>query len=328
MPATPGAHSYQISDTAVVRDAAAPISFDPHVTSVTVTGGDSPTAGDTFRVTPSTTTAFNVNGGLPNPPALPGDTLIVPQGGTLTQTIDRTTGASGNWQFAGDKPINFAGIEPAAAAATITSGNQTTFTTGVPGTFTIVSDGYPPPTFSETSQLQTFGSDARSRDGRAGRHAGRRLCQAQYQITITAHNGQGPDVTQDFTLLVAAPAPTARPDTFVLSGSASSSGAGTKGVLANDLSNDGQQQALAASLVRSARSWHADVACRRFVQLRTQCQLSRHRSLQLSGQRRCDGRQYGDGYAAFLHRQPGRQAVSSGAFGTRPRMAACSIGPG
>ncbi len=243
------AHNYLINGTSVSRDAAPLVAFDSDVTAVTVTGGDSPTAGDTFHVTPSAAVTFNINGGLPNPPALPGDTLVVPPGGTLTQTIDRATGASGKWQFAGDKPINFSGIEPAATAADITSGNSTTFTAGVPGTFTIAANGYPPPTFSETGGLPA----GITLNGATGVLAGTPAIGSAgtYQITITAHNGQGPDTTQLFTLLVVAPAPTAKPDTFVLSAGGTSAGSGVTGILSNDVSNDGQHQALTATLVSS-----------------------------------------------------------------------------
>jgi len=65
---------------------------------------------DTFNVTPSSYTTFTIHGNLPAPPVSPGDTLVVPAGGVLTDT-NGPSGYSGTWTFGGDEPINFDGIE-------------------------------------------------------------------------------------------------------------------------------------------------------------------------------------------------------------------------
>ena len=83
-----------------------------NLAAVTAAGGN---LSDTFNVTPSATTTFNVNGGLPNPPASPGDTLnITLKNATtpnLTGTFSRTSGYSGGWTFGNRKAVNFSGVE-------------------------------------------------------------------------------------------------------------------------------------------------------------------------------------------------------------------------
>jgi hypothetical protein len=103
---------------------------------------------DTFNVTPSTSTTFSVDGNLPGPPTLPGDTLnvSVPPGSSPVLTSAATpTGLTGNYAFGagGFRPVNFTRIEtlnPAVDLSITTDDNDTT-EGEVPGTavtYTIV----------------------------------------------------------------------------------------------------------------------------------------------------------------------------------------------
>ena len=104
------AHTYTLSDTSVKRDSTT-ITIS-NLAGVTAAGGN---LSDAFNVTPSATTAFTVNGGLPNPPASPGDMLNVNLTGVtnpiLIKTFSRATGYSGSWAFANRQEVNFTGIE-------------------------------------------------------------------------------------------------------------------------------------------------------------------------------------------------------------------------
>ena len=102
-----------VSGSSFVSDTNQAISLSG-ITNFIVTGGS---GSDTFNVTPSTTTTFTIHGNLPTPPASPGDTLIVPSGGTLTDEMDTSSGYSGIWTFGGgDKLIAFDGIETLSPA--------------------------------------------------------------------------------------------------------------------------------------------------------------------------------------------------------------------
>ncbi len=95
-----------VSDTSFVSDTNQAISLSSILFFI-VSGGS---GSDTFHVTPSSSTTFTVHGNGPTPPASPGDTLIVPSGGALTDT-NNSTGYSGSWMFTGDAAVNFDGIE-------------------------------------------------------------------------------------------------------------------------------------------------------------------------------------------------------------------------
>ncbi len=80
----------------------------------TVSGGP---GADTFNIAPNATftTPLTVNGGLPTPPANPGDALNINFAGVttplLTQTFSAKTGFSGSWTFGNAAAVNFTGIE-------------------------------------------------------------------------------------------------------------------------------------------------------------------------------------------------------------------------
>lgn len=72
---------------------------------------------DTFNVTPATTTAISINGGLPTPPALPGDTLNVNSAGLTSPALSYSTTADGDrgkFTFGNAAPVNFQAIETLA----------------------------------------------------------------------------------------------------------------------------------------------------------------------------------------------------------------------
>ena len=126
-------------------------------------------------------------------------------------TLDSTTGIlSGTPSQSGSFPITIAaanGVIPAATQpftltvddpAAITSIDHVTVTQGSAGTFTVTASGYPAPTFSETGPLPT----GVALDATTGVLAGAAGEPGSFPITITAHNGIGPDATQPFTLTV------------------------------------------------------------------------------------------------------------------------------
>jgi hypothetical protein len=115
-------------------------------------GGDN---SDTFTVMPSATTAYDINGGLPNPPASPGDALIVDASGTTNPAFSSTstpTGLQGSFTFGNRQPVNFQKIEslPAGGAThfaviappTVPPDSPFTFTVTALDAFNTIATGY------------------------------------------------------------------------------------------------------------------------------------------------------------------------------------------
>jgi uncharacterized repeat protein (TIGR01451 family) len=104
--------------------AAGPLDAITAPPAVNLNGG---TGSDTFDVTPSTASTFNVDGNLPDPPALPGDTLnaVTPAGSIpILGSTATPTGFTGSYSFlaGGFQPINFMRVEtlnPSAVSLTI-----------------------------------------------------------------------------------------------------------------------------------------------------------------------------------------------------------------
>jgi hypothetical protein len=98
-----------------------------NVALLTVRGGP---GADTFQVTPSGTTRFALDGGAPDPPAAPGDTLSMSLTGTAGATLAATltpTGYQGTWTFGNRQPVDFSRMEtliPNNSTTTITSNNN------------------------------------------------------------------------------------------------------------------------------------------------------------------------------------------------------------
>jgi large repetitive protein len=126
--------------------------------------------------------------------------------GVLSGTPLAGTGGSYSLQFT---PMNSAGAGTAQPftlivlqAPAITSANAATFTVGTAGSFNVTATGFPAPTFTESGALpagvtfnDTTGLLSGTPDaGTAG----------TYTLTLTAMNGVDTDVTQTFTLTVAA----------------------------------------------------------------------------------------------------------------------------
>jgi len=94
---------------------------------------------------------------------------------------------------------------PPSPAPAIKSANSSgfAFMMGAAGSFTVVASGTPAPTLTETGTLPnglTFSAATGTISGTPTGPAG------SYTITITAHNGAGPDAAQTFTLTINQPA--------------------------------------------------------------------------------------------------------------------------
>jgi len=108
--------------------------------------------------------------------------LVVFGGQTLTQMLDDT------WTYG-----------PPPAAPAITSASTATFTTGSAGSFTVARTGYPLPVITEIGDLPSglSLSPAGVLSGTPASGSGK-----AYDLVITASNGVGVPVTQDFVLIV------------------------------------------------------------------------------------------------------------------------------
>jgi autotransporter-associated beta strand protein len=100
----------------------------------------------------------------------------------------------------------------------ITSGSSTTFTVGTPGSFSVVTTGFPAPALTESGSLPggvTFVDNGNGTASLAGNPNA--VSGGVYNFTITAHNGVGSDATQNFSLTVneAASFSSANSTTFV-----------------------------------------------------------------------------------------------------------------
>jgi uncharacterized repeat protein (TIGR01451 family) len=128
-----------ITPTSFRRDADQAVTYSG-VASLNVFGGG---GSDTFDVTPSSTTAFAINGGPPDPPALPGDTLNVALAGTNNPVLTAAatpTGYQGSWTFGNRQPVTFQRIESVGNTAdlALTQSAPATSPEGSNLTFTIV----------------------------------------------------------------------------------------------------------------------------------------------------------------------------------------------
>jgi hypothetical protein len=85
-------------------------------------------------------------------------------------------------------------------APAITSANSATFTVGTAGSFSLSATGFPAPTFGETGSLPaglTFNSSTGVLSGTPSAGAG-----GSYSVTLTASNGVGQQVSQNFTITI------------------------------------------------------------------------------------------------------------------------------
>jgi hypothetical protein len=151
---------------------------------LTATGTPAPTFSETGALPPGLTlnSATGVLSGTPASGAA----------GSYSITITAQNGVAPN---ASQNFVLAVGQAPA-----ITSSNGTTFSVGTAGSFTVAATGFPAPTVTEAGALPSgvsFNPSTNALSGTPAPGMG-----GVYPITFTAHNGVGPDVTQNFTLTV------------------------------------------------------------------------------------------------------------------------------
>jgi uncharacterized repeat protein (TIGR01451 family) len=162
------AHTYGVntgSNHQIVRDGAAPVTWNANITNVTVTGGS---LSDTFNVTPDASDDFAVNGGNPVPPAAPGDTLNLNLAGTSNPALSSTltsSGYQGTRTFGNAQNVNFTQMEtlnPNPLTITKTDGQTATMRGGtVTYTITVTNSGanaIPSATVTDMFPAATFSS--------------------------------------------------------------------------------------------------------------------------------------------------------------------------
>jgi|GEM_PF-1702372 len=118
-----------------------------------------------------------------------------------TGTISSTNGGTGNTASAS---------LTVGSPAIITSGNSDTFTVGVANSLTITTTGVPTPSITETGALPSGLMFVDNGNGTATL-SGTPLASGTpgiYIITLTAHNGAGPDSVQTFTITIGKGTPT------------------------------------------------------------------------------------------------------------------------
>ncbi|GAB5520007.1 MAG: hypothetical protein RhofKO_22580 [Rhodothermales bacterium] len=100
------AHTYDITSTSVMRDAAPYVTLDSFV-SVRVSGGDQ---ADLFNLTPSADASFDIRGGDPN--VAVGDQLDVEFAGITGETLTPGGAGAGTWTFgSGELDVTYQEIE-------------------------------------------------------------------------------------------------------------------------------------------------------------------------------------------------------------------------
>lgn len=162
-----------------------------------------------------------------------GASMVISKTGALPGGVTFTDNNNGTATLAGTPALNTNGNYPITITAgnsvgtnatqnftlvvqlnfQISSANNATFTAGSLGAFTVTTTGTPTPALSKSGSLPggvTFTDNSNgtaSIGGTPGAGTG-----GAYPITITAHNGVAPDVTQNFTLTVnEAPSITTQP---------------------------------------------------------------------------------------------------------------------
>jgi hypothetical protein len=216
----------------VVRTASAPPVTATHFS---VSAPSSVTAGTAFSVTVTALSASNATvtaytgtvhfSSSDGAASLPANyTFVAGDAGVHTFTNKVTLNSSGSQTVtATDVSTSIDGSATIAVdeAPSITSANSTTFTVGAAGSFEVIANGYPAPTFLVTSGTLPSGvtlSNTGNLSGTPALGTGN-----SYMIGITASNGVSPNATQSFTLTVnQAPSITSASDTTFSVGSAGS----------------------------------------------------------------------------------------------------------
>jgi hypothetical protein len=152
---------------------------------VTATGSPAPVLTEVGNLPSGVTFVDNGNGS-----ATLSGTPAAGSGGLYGFTITASNGVAPN----ATQSFTLGVGQPAA----ITSPNSTTFIAGTAGSFTVTASGIPAPALSESGTLPSgvlFNAGVLSGTPAAGTGG-------TYSISFTAHNGVGPDTTQNFTLTV------------------------------------------------------------------------------------------------------------------------------
>jgi uncharacterized repeat protein (TIGR01451 family) len=155
--ATPRTWTLTSADVTVSGGTPVPYSV---ATNLNANGGD---GADTFDVTPSSTTAFHIDGNAPLAPASPGDTLDVDLTGTTSPTLSFTSmpdGYSGSFAFGNRQPVTFQEIETLANASIdlqiAKSDSAASETPGTTVTYTIIATSPDALTFSGATVTDVF----------------------------------------------------------------------------------------------------------------------------------------------------------------------------
>jgi hypothetical protein len=113
------AHSWSVTPADFTDNGGGAVPYSG-VTNFTIQGG---TGNETYNVTPSSNTTFNVHGNNPTPPASPGDSLFVDYTGVTSPSLNKTStpnGFQGAFTFGNRKPVNFTTIETLNCTTPIT----------------------------------------------------------------------------------------------------------------------------------------------------------------------------------------------------------------
>jgi hypothetical protein len=166
----------------------------------------------TVTTTSSPTAALTVSGNLPS-----GITFKDNGDGTATLSGTPVAGMAGTYNLVFTATGNGTSSSTTQDftlsindAPKITSATSTSFAVGAASSFTVTTYGYPTASLSESGSLPTGVTFTDNGDGTATLSGTPATgTNGTYNLTITAHNGQGSDYTQNFTLTVgAAQAPT------------------------------------------------------------------------------------------------------------------------
>src|SRR5208283_285733 len=157
----------------------------PGTFTVTTTGVPAPSLTETGALPSGVTFVDNGNG--------TGTLAGAGTGGTYSLTFTASNGTSPNATLSFTLNVD--------QAPAITSGASTTFSAGIPGTFTVTTTGFPPPSLTETGTLLSGVTFIDNGNGTAT-IAGTVIEAGPEFITITAQNGQSPNAAQNFTLTV------------------------------------------------------------------------------------------------------------------------------
>jgi hypothetical protein len=178
----------------------------PAITSANKTTFTAGVAGSfTVTTTGYPTPSIGESGALPT-----GVSFVDNHNGTGTLSGTPTTGGVFNVSFTASNGVGSNATQlftlTVPQAPLITSANNATFTIGVAGSFTVTTMGYPAPSLTETGHIPTGLMFVDNGNG-TGTLSGTPVVfgGGLFPITITAKNGVGSAVTQNFTIILQQP---------------------------------------------------------------------------------------------------------------------------